>query len=163
MNRFSRPILIAFSGALWFFAGIYLLPLGIHFLVSAAKSHGIGYSFFDLLSWFHLSSDQAAMVLVAAALGVGYFKSKVVFSKAVERGVKHIASLPELAPIQAVFTSKYLVLIGIMMGIGMAMKWLGVPYDIRGFIDVAVGSALINGSVMYFRKALEVKSIKSNK
>jgi hypothetical protein len=47
-------------------------------------------------------------------------------------------------------------LMGIMILLGLSMKWLGLPIEIRGTIDVAIGSALMNGGIAYFRTAFAV-------
>ena len=38
-----------------------------------------------------------------------------------------------------------------MIGLGFAMRVLQVPIDIRALVDIAVGSALIQGSFFYTR------------
>jgi len=45
------------------------------------------------------------------------------------------------------------------MGLGMGIRYFGVPVDVRGLIDVAVGSALINGAMLYFRVGVQKKII----
>lgn len=140
--KFSHRTLIILSGALWLAVGLYLLPLGIRFLTESD------------LNLLGIKGETAAMILIAIALAFGYGKSKAVFSKVVQRGVDNIRSLPKEAPLTAVYTKKYLILLGVMMFLGVAMRWF--PLSIRGFVDVVVGSALINGSILYFRKAFEV-------
>ena len=44
------------------------------------------------------------------------------------------------------------------MLMGMSLRWVSIPYDIKGVIDVAVGSALANGSAFYFRYFAEQKT-----
>jgi hypothetical protein len=40
-----------------------------------------------------------------------------------------------------------------MMMLGMIFRYLPIPIDVRGFIDLAIGSALMNGAMLYFRAA----------
>jgi hypothetical protein len=40
-----------------------------------------------------------------------------------------------------------------MMALGLVFRFLPIPIDLRGLIDVAIGSALINGAMLYFRAA----------
>lgn len=149
--KFSHRTLIIISGVLWMGVGLYLLPLGIRFLVETARFGGDRLYLLSALNALGAKGESAALILVACGLAIGYGKSKAVFSKVVQRGVDHIHSLPKKAPLTAVYTKRYLVLLGIMVLLGVAMRWF--PLDIRGFVDVAVGSALINGSILYFRKA----------
>jgi hypothetical protein len=44
-------------------------------------------------------------------------------------------------------------LIGAMVGLGVTLRFLPIPVDLRGFIDTAVGSALVNGAMLYFHIA----------
>jgi hypothetical protein len=36
---------------------------------------------------------------------------------------------------------------------------LSIPFDIRGGVDVAIGSALINGAMLYFRHMLTPQKV----
>lgn len=155
MFKFSHRVLISLSGALWLAVGFYLMPLGIHFLVQSAYEGGENLPLLNSLSRMGVSAESASLVLIALGLAVGYGKCRAIFSKTVQKGVAHIRALPKKAPITAVYTPKYLLLLAIMVLLGLSMKWLSVPLDIRGFVDVAVASALINGSMLYFRQASE--------
>ncbi len=48
-----------------------------------------------------------------------------------------------------------------MIGLGVMIKVLDVPTDLRGWIDTAIGAALINGAVIYFQHAYQLKQEKS--
>jgi hypothetical protein len=151
--RLSHPVLIILSGALWLGVGLYLLPLGIHFLITSAVEPSQSLYLIPFLNWLGVKGEQAALFLVVLGLGVGFLKSKTVFAKSVEKGVAHIRSLPPKAPLYSVYTPKYLILLAMMVLLGISLKWFQAPLDMRGFVDVAIGSALINGSMLYFRKA----------
>jgi hypothetical protein len=47
----------------------------------------------------------------------------------------------------------YFLLIGSMILLGISLKWLPIAPEVRGVVDVAVGSSLINGSLQYLRMA----------
>jgi hypothetical protein len=161
MLKFSHRVLIAMSGIVWLAVGFYLMPLGINFLVKSAEVGGGNLYLLNGLHDLGVSLESGALILIALGLAIGYGKSRAIFSKAVKRGVTHIRSLPEKAPITSVYTPKYLALLGFMVLLGLSMKWFSVPLDIRGLVDVAVASALINGSMMYFRHAAEPQTIPS--
>jgi hypothetical protein len=160
MIKFSHRTLILLSGGLWVAVGLYLLPLGIRFLVESSRLGGGHLYLLNALSSLGAKEETGALILVAIGLAIGYGKSRAVFSKVVNRGVDHIRSLPKEASLSAVYTKKYLVLLGVMVLLGVVMRWF--PLDIRGLVDVIVGSALINGAVLYFRKAFEPLPQKEN-
>lgn len=155
MFRFRHKTLIMISGMIWFAIGIYLLPLGLNFIVTSAQtSLSLPENTFPLLSFLEGwigGLEQAAIVVVALGLLMGFFKGRYVLSKSVNRLVKRIRSLPEPTPITSIYGPAYYILLGSMMMIGIGIKYLGVPYDIRGMIDVTIGAALINGAMLYFR------------
>jgi hypothetical protein len=84
---------------------------------------------------------------------IGFAKGRLVLSKTVDRVVKRIRSLQ--VPIRAsqIYARSYWILIGSMVALGFAMRFLPIPLDARGLIDVAIGSALVNGAMLYFRAA----------
>lgn len=152
MFSLSHKSLIALSGAVWFAVGLYLMPLGIGFILESIKGVSLNTPVINLLEKLSLTGEMAALFLLVASLALGYFKSKMIFSKAVDRGVTHIKSLPNPSPFWAVYTPKYLLLLAGMVLLGLSLKWFSVPLDIRGFVDVTIGAALLNGAVLYFRK-----------
>lgn len=144
---------IVFSGYLWFFSGILLLYKGLKFIAEAAfKSDSVC----SQLSQIFGSSEQAATALIAFSLMIGFIKGRFVFSKTVRRVVTRIASLQPPIRFKDAYTPGYWIVIGIMMTLGMSLKYLPISLDVRGVVDVAVGSALINGAFLYFKAARAV-------
>lgn len=90
-------------------------------------------------------------MLVAVALLIGFIKGRTVLAKSANRLVARIKTFEEPTPFHKIYTPSYYLLIAVMMSIGMGMRFFHVPDDIRGFIDVAVGAALLNASMLYFR------------
>jgi hypothetical protein len=43
-----------------------------------------------------------------------------------------------------------------MILLGLSMRFMPILIDVRGVIDVAIGFALLNGSMLYFRLARNV-------
>ncbi len=131
----SRKTWIMISGLIWAFAGFLLLYKGLRILAS-------------------LPNQEMATWLVAAGLLIGFIKGRFILSKTVNRISSRIASLPTPIQFADVYPKSYWILISSMMGIGMLMRM--VPPAWHGCIDVAVGSALINGALLYFRSAKAV-------
>lgn len=97
--------------------------------------------------------EQAATTFIAIGLIVGFLKGRFVLSKTVKRVVARILSLPLPIQIKKVYAPSYWILIGSMMALGMLFRFLPIPIDAKGMIDLAIGSALINGAMLYFRAA----------
>jgi hypothetical protein len=143
---------IVFSGFVWFAIGTMLLYKGLQFITDAAfQTNSLS---FQMRHTFG-SSQEAATALIALGLIVGFFKGRYVLSKTVQRVVLRLAALPLPIRLKDAYTRSYWLLILGMMGLGMVFRFLPIPLDARGTIDVAIGSALINGAILYFRSALQ--------
>jgi len=146
---------IFLSGWIWFFVGAMLLYKGLHFISEATlQTDSLSFRFRDVFG----STQQAATILIATALLVGFLKGRFVFSKTVQRMTARILSLPSPIQWSKVYAPSYWIIIGSMMGIGMLFRFLPIPIDLRGWIDTAVGSALLNGAMLYFRVAKRVEN-----
>lgn len=157
MLRFSHRTLILISGGVWLAVGAWLMPLGLSFLSKASKELTES----PLLSWLSPmvgGVDNATIAVLTVALLIGYVKGRKVLGKSAEKGSKRILTLPNPAPLSKIYPPAYYILLGGMVALGMSMKWFGFPLDVRGLVDVAVGSALINGAMIYFKNAFLIKS-----
>lgn len=129
----KRTFWIFLSGFVWFVAGVFLLYKGIHFIASAQLA------------------EETATWLMMAALVVGFLKGRFVLSKTVKRVVDRIQSLPLPIRLWNAYAPSYWILIGSMVLLGMSFRFLPIPLQYRGMVDVAIGSALVNGAMLYFR------------
>ncbi|MBS0606031.1 MAG: hypothetical protein KF898_06735 [Parachlamydiales bacterium] len=160
LNHFK---LILFSGLVWFGIGIYLLSLGMHFIVGTATSAvNDTSSLIALFSPIAGSREQAGLLLIVLGLMLGFLKGRFVLSKTVQRVVQRIISLPLPIKISQVYGVRYLALIGFMVLLGMSLKWFKLPLEVRGLVDVAIGSALMNGALGYFRLGFAFRKQQSN-
>jgi hypothetical protein len=153
----KQRTLLFIAGSIWFGMGLYLMIIGMGFLeVSIAPdTHA------PLLSALEDtvgSRDVTVVLLVALALVVGQIKGRTILTKAALRQADRILSLPEPTHIKNLYTGRCYLLIAIMMGLGMGMKYFGVPLDIRGAIDVTVGVALIQGAVAFYKQTATAPS-----
>lgn len=140
----------------WLCVGLFLFTLGINLLVEGAQTEQFiqsAHPLLDTLGPLMGGLENAATLLMAGALLVGYFKGRVVLGKTAKKAVARLRMLPSPVKISQIYTPRYYLLLGFMMLLGMSIKFFGVPNDIRGFVDVAVGAALINGAMIYFRQA----------
>lgn len=157
MIKLSHAALIAISGCLWLAIGVFLFQLGVKLLVSSSEAIGGAHPLIYMLSPRTGGPHQAAMLLVALAMFLGYWKGKFVLAKTVRRNVTRIKTLPNPSSITKLFTPAYVILIAVMMGLGLGIRFFGLADDIRGLIDLAVGAALLNGAITYFRHAFELR------
>jgi hypothetical protein len=141
---------IAISGFLWLAVGGGLLYKGLHLISNGTISAD---SLCFKMQGFFGSPQQSGTALIAAGLLVGFVKGRFVLSKTVRRVALRILSLPLPIRFFSVYAPSYFILIGGMIALGITLKFLPIPVDLRGFIDTAVGSALINGAMLYFRAA----------
>jgi len=151
--KFSHATLVYISGAVWMLVGIFLLQLGLNLILGATEEASI-LSTRPLMQFFHGflgSYQQAGIVLVALSLYIGFLKGKHVLRKTAEKNIKNLVQYPNPTSLSKVYGVKYCMLLAAMVALGMLIKYAGLPHDIRGFIDVAVGAALIQGAVCYFR------------
>lgn len=116
---------IVLSGMIWFVGGIFLLHKGVSYIGN---------------SW-----------LLFPAVFLGFLKGRIVFAKTVRRIVGRIYSLSLPIRLFDVYPFAYWCLIGGMVSLGMILRFF--PESVRGVVDVAVGSALVQGAVLYFRSA----------
>ena len=140
---------VAFSGFVWFAVGVSLLYKGLQLVTQAVNEPGSFCRKFN-------DAQQCATILIAVGLLLGFVKGRLILSKTVKRVVSRIASLPLPIRMGQVYSKSYWFLIGGMVLLGMSFKYLPIPIDIRGAVDVAIGSALINGAMLYFRAAKAV-------
>lgn len=148
--RLSHRNWIAISGFLWLGVGVFLLYKGLHLISDGVlKADTLCFKMKGLFG----SPQQSGTALIAAGLLLGFMKGRFVLSKTVRRVALRITSLPLPIRFSSVYAPSYWILIGSMMGLGMMLKMFPIPMDLRGFIDTAVGSALINGAMLYFRAA----------
>lgn len=156
MIKTSHNTLYALSGLLWLGIGVMLLNLGLGFLMHGFQGSVFvedGYSsLIKKISTFTGGFDYAAIFLVILSLLVGFTKGRFVMQKAALKSAARISKLPNPTSFLNIYNRSNLILIAIMVGLGMTMKYLALPYDIRGSIDIAVGSALMQGSLAYFRR-----------
>ena len=144
----KRWFAIFFSGALWLAIGSHLLWKGLRLIVYV---EGL-----DSVSLIR-AHKKTALIAVSFALLVGFIKGRFLLIKSVKRIVMRIFELSEPISILKIYHVRYLFLICLMISLGVLMSVLSLPALYRGLVDVAIGSALIFGSLLFFRISLFAK------
>lgn len=161
MLNVRHKSMILISGALWALIGGMLLRKGLMYLQECSENfQADAYPFASKLVSVMGGTQEAVLALIVLALIVGALKGRTVLKKSACRVIDRIRTLPDPAPLMKMYAPPYWLLYLFMMSLGMLMKVTGLPIDIRGFVDTAVGAALLNGSINYFKayKALPVVS-----
>lgn len=153
--QIKQRTIIFFSGAVWVAVGIFLMNLGLKFLTSAITTKS---EYFSMLSILKIGRENGVVLLIAIALVIGYFKGKFVLGRSAMREVKRVQALKNPTTFKNFYSKRYYVILGCMIFLGMSMRHLPISLDTRGFIDVAIGAALINGSRFYFKNLLKPKN-----
>jgi len=156
MLKLSHANLTFISGSIWMAIGVFLLQLGVTLLL---EPHTGPLPILHFFQSFFGGLEEAAIAVAVVALYIGFLKGKHVLSKSARKGVEHICSFPNPTQLSSIYSPKYYLLLALMMGLGMSIKYLGLPNDVRGAIDIIVGSALVNGAIAYFRMGLKLRSI----
>lgn len=100
--------------------------------------------------------SKFTLPLAILGLMIGWAKGRWVLSKTARRMISRIPHLPQPIRIQDALPLSYLALIGVMTGLSMALRWL--PGDLRGLIDLAIGTALLFASFATCDKAIPDQS-----
>lgn len=158
--RINHVAMIILSGAVWLAIGLFLLIKGLSLVVAATHFTADPLLIKSLVKLAG-TREQAALLLIAFALVVGFLKGKFVLTKTVKRGVERIFSFPSPVPLSKIYGLSAYLVIFLMMGMGMLMRSLPISGDVRGAVDVAIGAALINGALFYFRCAFAARGQRS--
>lgn len=158
--KLSHKQLIAISGTVWFLVGIFLLNVGLKLLLNPLADPSLTNkeAFMSQFGQILGANETAVMLTIVLALIVGFLKGRYVLGKSAKQGVARILSFPNPTSIGNVYSLKYYILLASMVGLGVLIKVLDIPTDIRGWIDVAIGAALINGAMIYYGYAWQLKT-----
>ncbi len=164
--KFRHRSLIIISGLVWLSIGIFLLTLGLNFIFETVQNPDIAslqgrFSFLGLAEKFIENKQNAIAVLITFALFLGYIKGRTVLAKTANKQVQRIMTLPNPASIKYLYTKGQLLLIGLMITLGISMRFFPITTDTRGVVDIAIGFALINGGILFFRSAINFQFLKN--
>lgn len=155
---------ILISGSVWLAIGCLLTFKGLFFTVTSILTfQQMGHPLMGFLYHFFQHVERSATCLVFVAVFLGMLKGRFVLAKTVKKFVKRILLIPSPLKFRDLFPWRYLLLIACMMSLGMILKILPLTSDVRAFIDLAIGSALINGAFLYFKHASMLKAELSRK
>jgi hypothetical protein len=105
-------------------------------------------------------AEVAAAILFVLSLSIGYAKGRFVLSKSATRTINRLRTLPSPTPIYQLYSPPYYLLLALMVCLGISIKYLGITGEIRAIIDVAIGTALLSGSIEFFRQSFSCRAIR---
>ncbi len=157
MFKLKHAALIYISGTIWLAVGLMLLSISINlfaesFQLPSEAAHTL-LPLASLLAPYSGGIQIALFLLIAFGIVLGYFKGKFVLEKSALKGVERICAFPNPTPLNRIYSAKYYILLILMIGLGVSIKYFGLSRDIRGFVDMAIGIALLTGSLVYYRQA----------
>lgn len=97
---------------------------------------------------------------VLLCLYVGFLKGRFVLTKSAIRIVNRLKGLQQPIPLWKLYSVTTWVLLLSMVGVSQAMKVFEVSFFLRGSIDLAVGMALIKGSLSYFQQSIQMQDLR---
>lgn len=153
MFKVTHTTLIFLSGFVWLIVGCFLLPLGLNFVIESLlqENSSLPHPILNFFAPYLGGIEPAALLLIALALVIGFLKGKRIFAKSVQRSVDRIRKLPNPASLSKIYTPGYYLLLGSMIFLGILVRY--TTQDIRGGVDIAVGTALVTGAMLYFKQA----------
>jgi hypothetical protein len=163
MLKVSHTTLVVLSGLIWLGIGCFLLTMGLNFIIESILKENLSLIKRPVLDIFVKvlgNHDQGALALIALSLGIGFMKGRFVFSKTVQKSIRRILTLPQPAPLTSLYPASYLILLVVMGFLGYILRFAAL--DVRGAVDIAVGSALIQGAALYFKQAFFIRRMQSS-
>ncbi|GAB5410926.1 MAG: hypothetical protein ChlgKO_00400 [Chlamydiales bacterium] len=143
---------IKLCSLIWFGTGVFLMWKGLHLLSSLENTKA---PLLRFAAKYSSSFDQAVLLLIATALILGFLKGRVALRDVVNRT---ISRMQEKVALKNLFALRDLCLNAFMVVLGLLIRFLPITNDVRGFIDVVIGSGLMNGAMLFVRKLIYDKA-----
>ena len=120
-----------------------------YFIAAAIWSiAGINIAVKGIKSYLLMSPDELWWLLSITAIVMAFFF--IIFRRVVEKSVKRIASLPDRVAIWQIFPLKGWVLMVLMMGMGITLKYIpGIPMSFTASFYSGLGPMLIVAAIRF--------------
>ncbi len=134
-----------------------LMMKGVQLLVNISASPPSGCPLLALFMPLAGRVEQAVLILLVLSLALGTIKGRTVLSAAARRIIHRIQQLSNPFALKQIYPARYYILLCCMMSLGWIRRITGIPDDIGGAIDIAIGSALVHGAIVYYRAMAKTK------
>jgi len=150
----KKHSLIRIAGLVWLVVGTGLISMGFRFFSVVLHDPSLvhikkGFSFLRLMTSYPYQT--VVMWLMISAFLIGYLKGRTVLKKSALRQIQRIEAITTQAKIYHLYSPGFFILVLFMIGLGISMRFLPITLEVRAFIDVAIGTALLQGALHYFR------------
>lgn len=163
--KFEKHSLITIVGMVWFIVGLALLFSGLEmiFLIDFLQGQTFTPLINILMYAFTGAIIPSIIVICLVGLLLGYVKSKWALVRMIGKTMERIYPLSGLVRISNLYRLHEALLVIAVITLSRVIKIFPIPLDVQGVINIAIGSALINGAVIYFRFALRIEEDVKNK
>jgi hypothetical protein len=155
--KLKHSSVVFFSCFSWLGIGMVLAIRGAWHLLQVSIRGPFEPAKMRLISLFP-SKEVGFIVVILAAFTLGFLKARYVLIGQIKRAVSRLLQMENPLPISKAYSVSYYFLVLGMVGIGLLLSYFA-PLDIRAFISIFAGIALINGSFIYFHFAKAVKDL----
>jgi hypothetical protein len=124
-------------------------------LTLAALMWFVGAAILGVRGAIYLWHSHWAAWLVALALVIGVVKGHLLLDRVAKKAVARIRSRGSDLCLFGFFSWKSWLLIGLMMGGGIALRNSGAPTEFLGVLYAAVATGLVYGDITYWRAVFE--------
>lgn len=151
MFALTYPRAAYLQGTIWLLIGGMLVSMGCNFLIASLLQKNQSAAYLPLFHAIPIRDPElAALIMALSSIAVGWLKGYCILAKTVSKQLFRLEKIPSPIPYSQLFPMSYLFLLGLMGGLGFLLR--AFPMDVRGCIDLAVGTALLFGSTLFFRR-----------
>ncbi len=139
------------QGTIWLLIGGMLVSMGCNFLIASLLQENQATAYLPLFHSIPIQDPElVALVIALSSIIIGWLKGYCILAKTVSKQLFRLEKIVSPIPYSQLFPIQYLFLLGLMGGLGVLLRTF--PIDVRGCIDLAVGTALLFGSTLFFRQ-----------
>jgi hypothetical protein len=91
------------------------------------------------------------VVLVALAIGIGFYKGWDILGPVAKQNLLRLRRLPQPSPVYQVFSKATWIIVAVMMLLGALLRIFPLPNGVRATILIAVGIGMLMGAANYLR------------
>lgn len=151
MFTLSKKQAIICAGTFMFFGGVSLFTKGV---ALSSKIEVFSFPFSVAHGYFDFKGTLFFIALVATFLG--FLKGRFVISKTVSQNVERIKALAKDPFFFEFYAPKTWVILFAMVLLARTISSLDIPLELRIILDIAVGTALFYGSMLFFFHARKI-------
>lgn len=145
------------TGLLWFFIGLFLTVSGIVFFLKAYEMQ----STLWILPLFP-AKEIGFLVLFLVAIILGFLKARFLLMRSVKKMTSKLLKMENPVVLKKLYPITFYLLVFCMLSLGLILRLLHIPQDVKAFFMLTVGIGLLNGSALYFQFSKAVRTYSEN-